>query len=55
METKFENSKWRIQYGRSNIFKWFDFYKNQYLGVFGVTESKYDKRISKYKMADQKI
>ena len=30
-------------------------YKNEYLNVFGVAESNYDSRISKFKMADRKF
>ena len=40
----FENSKWRIQYGRQIFRKWSNFYKNLYPGDFRTPDYKSDVR-----------
>ena len=41
LRSEFQNSKWQIQYGGSEILKLLDFHQNEYLKVFGVIESEF--------------
>ena len=50
--TEFQNWKWRIKCGRSKIKKSFYSYKTKFPKVCRVVKSKFDNRISKFKMAN---
>ena len=51
-DSKFRNSKWRIQYGGSMYKKLIDWDDILYAGVFGVTDYESELKVKKFKMAD---
>ena len=52
LKSKFRNSKWRIQYGRSEFKKRCKSYENVYLGVLGLTDYESVIRFPKFKMTN---